>query len=413
MFNFFSKARKAAKPAEVAEAATTKSYSGSFPVDSVAAAESPLWTQPLHEHLAKRFVRKILLLPEAERAVANVLHDPSATGRMLQRIEQRARTTVSKCHPLIDAVATAFSQHRPLTLSPDCIWLAIEQGFAHHVAENAEELRPRLVRHSGKQDLSAEVRDLSLGSFEHAVADWSSQIREASNPVLHEALICDFSTTTPVIRTASEIVLMDCYATYFSYSMLCICGIPKVTVTGTPEDWQRMRARIEVLETFGLEWWVSRLRPILDEFVKTSEGHPSLAFWKAIYKPKQAYGAETVTGWIADLFPYLMEAPKRRRSHIFDYERREWVIPVENGVKTSGFGEAGSEMGVEQGKFPSGLASVPLNVTLPGDSEIKLDLLGGFFAVEQDPNDFALSPVIGWAIAEQGPKESIWVAGQG
>ena len=169
----------------------------------------------------------------------------------------------------------------------------IEQGFAHHVAENAETLRHHLVRHDGRRELKVAVFDLSLSSFEGAISDWSLQIREATNPILHETLVCDFSTTTPAIRTASEVVLMDCYSSYFEYSMVCVCGIPKITVTGSLQDWQRIRARVEVLETFGLEWWVARLRPVLDEFVRTAEGHPSREFWQAIYKPKQAYGAES------------------------------------------------------------------------------------------------------------------------
>jgi uncharacterized protein DUF4419 len=45
-----------------------------------------------------------------------------------------------------------------------------------------------------------------------------------------------------------------------------------------------MRQRIEVLETFDLKWWVSRLRPILDEFIDTAEGKPRRELWKAIYK---------------------------------------------------------------------------------------------------------------------------------
>jgi hypothetical protein len=54
-------------------------------------------------------------------------------------------------------VSQAFAEHRPLVLTPDCVWLTIEQGFAHHVAENAETLRPRLVRHEGKQELVAAI----------------------------------------------------------------------------------------------------------------------------------------------------------------------------------------------------------------------------------------------------------------
>jgi hypothetical protein len=90
-----------------------------------------------------------------------------------------------------------------LTFSPDHIWLVIAQGFGHHVAENSAALRHRLVRHQGTCELVTTVDDLSLAGFEHAIAEFSSQIPEATDPVLHETLVCDFSTTTPAIRTAS------------------------------------------------------------------------------------------------------------------------------------------------------------------------------------------------------------------
>ncbi len=144
-----------------------------------------------------------------------------------------------------------------------------------------------------------------MTAFEGAIAGFSSQIRDASDPVLHETLLCDFTTTTPAIRTASEVVLMDCYSSYFQYEILCACGIPRITVTGTAADWQRIRARrVGVLRNaYDLGWWVDRLRPILDEFVRTTEGSPDREFWQAIYKPQRAYVTTSVTGWIADLFP--------------------------------------------------------------------------------------------------------------
>ena len=71
--------------------------------------------------------------------------------------------------------------------------------------------------------------------------------------------------------TASEIVLMDAYSRYFTYDAdACICGIPQITLTGTVEDWQRIRERIEMFDVFGLEWWTARLRRILDEFVSAA-----------------------------------------------------------------------------------------------------------------------------------------------
>jgi hypothetical protein len=134
------------------------------------------------------------------------------------------------------------------------------------------------------------VEELSPQSVQTAVADFSSQIRAETDPVLYETLIGDFSTTSPAIRTAGEVALMDTYESYFSYGFRCVCGIPKITLTGSLADWERIRARVEVLATYGLEWWVARLRPLLDEFTRTLEGAGDPEF-RAIYKPKNAYGA--------------------------------------------------------------------------------------------------------------------------
>jgi hypothetical protein len=384
-------------------------HSITFAVDDVEPTKLPIWTESLENHAAKRFQRKILFLSGAERSVTNSLCDnavswgstPESSPHLFQRL-------VSRCHPMIEAVATSFSQHRPLILSPDCIWLAIEQGFANHISENAEVLRDRLVRHAGSKELHANILDCSQTAFELAISKFSSQIREQSDPVLHDALICDFSTTTPAIRTASEIVLMDTYASYFTYRMDCICGIPKICVTGSLDDWLRIRARVEIFDAFDLGWWVTRLRPILDEFISTVEGHPNLEFWQAIYKPKKTYGATSVTGWIADLFPYLNDSPSRRRSHVFKYERVDWALPLDKGIDTGGsVGEAGSEKGVTTASFPSGLASVPIKVNFEISPTRDLDLVGGFLAVEQDGTEFALSPMIGWSVTEKVPVRPI------
>src|SRR5262245_58116271 len=68
--------------------------------------------------------------------------------------------------PLLAAVHTAFSQHRPLTLSPDAVWITIAQGVAHHMTVHGERLRARFVSHQGKLDLGFECRDWVEGSPE-------------------------------------------------------------------------------------------------------------------------------------------------------------------------------------------------------------------------------------------------------
>jgi hypothetical protein len=292
----------------------------------------------------------------------------------------------------METVHEAFSRHYPLTLSPDCIWLTIAQGFGHHVTENAETLRGRLVRHQGRRELVAKSNGLAVSDFEQAIGSFSSQIRDATDPVIAETLICDFTTTTPAVRTASEVVLMDTFASYFEYAYSCACGIPKVTLTGTVEDWQRIRARVEVLETFGLGWWVSRLRPILDEFVETASGHPRAEFWQAIYKPREAYARYLATGWITDLFPYLGDASPRWRNSTLENDREGMAVSPRNGINLKA--------------FPSGLASVPLKIQFPGYS-VDGDLVAGYFGVRQNPADLALKPALGWCVTEPRPHEPV------
>src|ERR1017187_5592604 len=91
-----------------------KSRPSPFAVDPVVPADRSLWTEPLRDHLAKRFRRKLLLLPEEDRPVTNASYDGTLSMAFSpEKRPQLAGYVVSRCHPLIDAVATAFSQHRP------------------------------------------------------------------------------------------------------------------------------------------------------------------------------------------------------------------------------------------------------------------------------------------------------------
>jgi len=381
--------------AQQCDASDPHPASTTFPVDDVAPAAQPVCTETLFTSLTWRFRRPILALPAPERAVTNnalpLINESAESDRPLLR-----GIPDTRLHPLIDAVHIAFSQHYPLTLSPDAVWLTIAQGFSHHLAANGEALRGRLVRHLGRRKLIARMLDLNLDNFERAIADLSAQIREATDLVLHESLICDFSTTTPEIRAASEVALMDTYASYFEYEMLCVCGIPHINITGSVEDWERIRARAEVLETYELAWWIDRLRPILDEFVLAAAGRPTREFWQAIYKPLKAYKDKLATGWITDLFPYLGDAPGRCTNWTLAAPRHDWSLSATGG-------------GVSLSSFPSGLASVPVKVCFPDRPSIPVHLVAGFFAVEQHASDLALSPLISWSVTEPPPEKPVVV----
>ena len=349
------------------------------------------------EHSAKGLPLTTLLENFEIRAGASVLILPEQTSPAVAPEGFLTKQDMLDGHrflnPLIEAVHLAFSGHRPLVLSPDCIWLTIVQGFGHHVNKYAEDLRGRIVRHEGKKDLCVQTDSLEPAAWPQLVSQFSAQIRDQSDPDLYETLLCDFSTTTPNIRTANEVALMDAYQRYFRCFMMCVCGIPSITLEGTPSDWQRIRDRIELLATFGLEWWTSRLAPILDEFVATANGAPDLSFWQAIYKPERAYATEMATGWIADLFPYLGKASDPTRNPMLDMKRTDWLPPAHADQRF--------EPGVPLQSIPCGLSTAPLTLIFPNKRSVELDLVGGFVGVSQSEQDLSLAPIISWAVVER------------
>ena len=390
-----------------------------FAVDDVQPATKPLWTGTLRESLELSSGASVLIMPdESAPALA-------PEGYRNQSLDQRPgeamvplRMTGSSTrlqnshsghwadqstflHPLVQAVHLAFSDHRPLVLSPDCIWLTIVQGFARHVRENAESLRSRIVQHQGKAQLRVKTDSLGADRWPELISQFSAQIRENSDQVLHETLLCDFSTTTPTIRTACEIAQMDAYQRYFEYIIQCVCGIPAVTLEGTPEDWQRLRDRVEVLATYKLEWWTSRLTPILDEFIATAKGQPGRSFWQAIYKPSRAYVSDCASGWITDLFPYVGREDRSYQNPMLEEARVDWLPAVPKGrqVKWATKGETYLPA-IALESFPSGLSRAPVKLELPGASQADVELLGGFLGVSQRHDDNGIAPIISWAVVK-------------
>ena len=200
-----------------------------FSVDDVAPAAQPRAMHEFKNAFANRSGREVLAMAESQRLV---LESPPVRQRRLYQA----------LHGLIETVHLAFAEHRPLILSPDCMWMVISQGFSHHINQDTDKYRARLVKHEGKEELT--VLRHPGDSWADAITQISTQIRERTDPVLHETLLCDFSTTTPAIRTASEIVLMDVYQAYFEYMIMCVCGIPQITLQGAAADWRRIRARV-------------------------------------------------------------------------------------------------------------------------------------------------------------------------
>ena len=313
------------------------------------------------------------------------------------------------CHPLFAAAHLAFAGHFPLVLSPDMLWNVILQGLAQHVKNNAERLRPKLVAHAGRKVIEVVRPDFTPGSPENP---WAEVIAEFSAKVQrhvgdkYAALVPSFSTTGPAERTACEVALLDTFQPYFQYELRCVCGIPEITLEGTPADWDALGAKIDALEPFELDWWTPHLRMIAAQFRRAARGEVNRTFWANIYKHQTVYGGSTVNGWLALLVPYTKNyrtGSYTVRNEVLGYPL-DWAnnaLPTEDpngGRPRFGTGRYG---GVSTQSLPGGVSRAPFRMTFGrGGQEVtrSMEFVGGFVGATQDPKTLAVRPKLGWAV---------------
>ena len=285
-----------------------------------------------------------------------------------------------------DALVQAYADHRPFVLSPDAVWQLISFNFSEYINNHSEEMRSLLVPHEGVKELKImtdeDILDDKNADWSDIFEKFSVAIAENTKGDIAQLMTSDFTTTSPTERIASQITLMESLKSYFHYiAGRLACGIPNITLKGTPADWRKVAEKVQGLEKYNMGWWTKELKPIMAEFVKTAEGHPDKKFWKDIVmqdRPDRLRGGgcssekpTNLDGWVVKLFPDMKKGQMRAS------------IPY------------GRMQGAE-------LSSVPFKyqlidpITMKVIEETDIMLYAGFVGVTVDKGTGALEPKIGW-----------------
>ena len=339
------------------------------------------------------------------------------------------------------AIRMAYADHRPLVISPDMIWLLILQGFAEHVHANSEALRSKLVYHEGRKVLFVRRDDYVKGDtlfpWPEVFQSFSEQMVENVSPGAQQLIQTKFSTTGPTEKAAFEITMMDALNDYFLYVMgKIVCGIPEITLEGTPEDWKEIEEKTKLLTEYDLKWWTDQLAPILHEFTLASQGTVDRDFWKDIFILETPLSggcgvAPVLNGWVLQFFPYLYESPnpwvtkteaaanyqEARKASASMRKDPALLAKIKKEVKTDKQFkkrlELVQKMDPQPGKYglpaleisdmPNGIGSADLLVYYMGPY-LDYAMISGFFGVRQDSESLALRPEIGWLIMDKNQK---------
>lgn len=122
-------------------------------------------------------------------------------------------------------------------------------------------------------------------------------------------IIPDFTTTTHLDRTVCGIALMGAMENYFSMKFSYDCGLSKVILDGTLNDWILLRDKSKKLYDFkikDLTDWANLLIPVLDKFIDSYKGNVDNDFWQRIctFKRYGSGGQQAFRGWFLVFSPF-------------------------------------------------------------------------------------------------------------
>ena len=238
----------------------------------------------------------------------------------------------------------AHTNHLPLIIKPDDIWLLIIQTFTNHVNENSEELRDLLVNFDRKKKLEVKYRINDINDINKEILEnFSEQINEKMQKYLGNSLIetltPNFTTTTKDSEIICKITIMGAFKKFFEYQLAIVgCGIPYIILEGNSDDYKKILLKCEELKKFKFEWYINRIIPIIQKMLEAKEGKIDIDFFKNIVQKKQITenryapsGEEPedmkvkyISGWILKFFGYLSERDdKTGKLKIFNKEKIE------------------------------------------------------------------------------------------
>ena len=266
------------------------------------------------------------------------------------------------------------------------------------INENSERIRYKFVDFKGKKNISIEI---GINLFTASDEQWNSVIEKLLNETLKNIKINEtiidkfnkkFSTSTFESEIANNTTILSSFKKYFVYSMFGTCGIPKITIEGTIEDWELLYEKIIELGNLDEEiiFWTDELKIIIKKIIDTLQTkEPDINFFKNIVQNvdrSKECKTDIINGWIIKFIPYDV-----------DNKKCDFKSPHFNGLKID--------------QLPTQIVNLPfslINLNKRGKfNNYDAEIYTGFFGVKQDTETLSIKPIIGYAIVEVKDKEKV------
>ncbi|MEL7120662.1 MAG: DUF4419 domain-containing protein [Bacteroidota bacterium] len=299
-------------------------------------------------------------------------------------------------HSFLGGMYQAYSDHRPFTISPEMIWLLIQQGISIHLYHNVGKVvkyYPELIE---KKELKIERNGTidQLSDWRDVISFFVDQMGSYLSAEFIDNFKLNFSNSTTDEIIAGDLMMMDAMQPYFKYLVnVFICGIPNIELEGSANDWDKILLKINYFRKLDLDWWFDKIEPIINKIKEAFSGKIDRSFWMNMFKvhTREDYGnPKVIDGWITQFYPY-----DKKGNRILDNEM--------SGLSVESIFES----------LPKELRTIPFQLQLTNFEgqllkEYSMEFTAGFVGLSQYKKTMRLRPEIGWFVGhktEKSPKD--------
>lgn len=227
---------------------------------------------------------------------------------------------------LVGMLSDAYSQHRPVALAPHDFWFVANCELAALIAQNPDQFRGVFTSSDEKQTVMVPTTDPTQIDYVALAALLDERF---PNKEISGLFTPDLSTMNWKVFNALCATMADAVQHYYSYMTYC-CGIPKIKVLGTEEDYRKLAAAsrrlAEILEFNSATLaYYDRIAGLFDRMADSFTSDDPSVFWKSIYTQKNVGSGRQldIDGWIRDFFT-------KRPARLESYHTSIAAVPYKN-----------------------------------------------------------------------------------
>ncbi len=239
--------------------------------------------------------------------------DPKSYHYNFNQIDSSISNNADLYHAnYLDYLNHAWTNHYGIIFSPDICWYTIMCELTKHIKSNNTFYNSYFRKMNTDDTLKIGKEDNN-----HKIPFYRirRKLRDMT-PISIEVFLPEFSTSTENSVNSFCLTFFESMGSYYKFRNVG-CGIPKVSISGTRQDWELIRSRVSGFSKMftRLEKHFIQIEQIVDSIIKSFD-NPDKGFWKQIFRSNPCGQGKNIDGWITKLYNYNFEDRQDFPNHI-------------------------------------------------------------------------------------------------